>query len=62
MEVCGALQVVHAIEQRLHLLDRLPRVRINAWLKKLKEEVSSIDIAVAFKKPNVILTDDSSSL
>lgn len=34
-------QVVQAIEQRLQLLDRLPRVRITAWLKKLRDEVSS---------------------
>ena len=40
------MQVVQAIEQRLHLLDRLPRVRIIAWLKKLKEEVCAALLAV----------------
>lgn len=37
----NCLQVVQAIEQRLQLLDKVPRVRINAWLKKLKDEISS---------------------
>lgn len=38
--VC-TMQIAHAIEQRLQLLDRLPRVRISAWLKKLREDVSA---------------------
>jgi hypothetical protein len=34
------LQTVVAIEKRLQLLGRLPKVRIKAWLTKLKQSVS----------------------
>jgi hypothetical protein len=35
------LQIVQSVEKRLQLLDRLPKVRIKAWLTKLRETVSS---------------------
>lgn len=46
-------QVVHCIKQRLHLLDRLPRVRIIAWIKKLRDEVSTAapHVTTCAKKP-----------
>eukprot|EP00775_Hariotina_reticulata_P004241 gene4241-4491_t len=37
----GLLQIVQGIEKRLQLLDRLPKVRIKAWLTKLKETTSN---------------------